>query len=292
MATEQLFVCPLDSRVGIEELYDLFSHQPVAEVEILTNQRTGLPRHSARITLESERTFTPQEINQRFSGLSLENYPIYVTPFRAREEITPPNACFTEASRIAQELGEDDKQPITQIARLLHHCGPDFVQQALQDARNVQAAGGLAVRDGSRMRTLGGVFFAIVRQRTSWKVQQAVFMIRPKAKPAKGGPKRPPNKSARPEQDRPPRNNNRQKQSFDDISIELPPPQPTLPPIDEATLNAARQEYADLLAQYHEAEKEIAAAKGTQGLFSITRKIAGLQVKITQLLSKYPHLES
>jgi hypothetical protein len=81
------------------------------------------------------------------------------------------------AQTIATQLGESEAQPVDQIRRALKHCGPELVQATVQDAVAVEAAGGLTLADSSRRRTLGGVFFFLLRQKVPpevwWRIHPA-----------------------------------------------------------------------------------------------------------------------
>lgn len=69
------------------------------------------------------------------------------------------------AQEIADELNETLREPITQIERALTYCGVETVQQLLEETRAVEAKGGQMVPDGSRRRTIGGVFFNLLREK-------------------------------------------------------------------------------------------------------------------------------
>jgi hypothetical protein len=66
-------------------------------------------------------------------------------------------------SLIARKLGETEAEPIVQIERIVERLGPDRAAQLVQDALAIDRAGGLLIRDGSRRRSVGGVFFVLAR---------------------------------------------------------------------------------------------------------------------------------
>jgi hypothetical protein len=289
MPIEQLFVTPVHDKATIEDLHTLFSSvENIENIEILTNQRTGLRRNAARLLVDYATPPSPQEIYEQFQGLTIDDYRVHVTPFFARAEISPPNGIFSTASRVATELNETERQPINQIARAIHHCSMGFVEQIIQDTLALESAGGLAIRDGSRMRTPGGIFFTLIRQRTSWKIQQALFLVHVKPRANKNGQK-PSQPSHSPRSTKPePRV----------VKKEAPsPPKIVLPPVDEAALAAARVEYNKLNEDYLVAEQEFTQLKATPpearktSLFSATRNMAALQKQIAELLSQFPHLQ-
>jgi hypothetical protein len=71
----------------------------------------------------------------------------------------------TSARQLARLLGETTPIVIEQLERLLAEAGAEVLEAALQDALAVEAAGGEMLPDGSRRRTLGGIFFRLMRER-------------------------------------------------------------------------------------------------------------------------------
>ena len=68
------------------------------------------------------------------------------------------------ARQIAEELGETEKIPLVQIATIIEKCGIEFAQARLAETKAIEAEGGMMLRDQSRRRTPGGVFFKLVRR--------------------------------------------------------------------------------------------------------------------------------
>src|SRR3712207_6490154 len=71
------------------------------------------------------------------------------------------------AQQLAAQLGETEKPPRAQIRQILQTIGPARTQAFVDQALEVEASGGMLVPDGSRKRTLGGVFFRLVRDQVS-----------------------------------------------------------------------------------------------------------------------------
>lgn len=67
--------------------------------------------------------------------------------------------------RLAEALGETEPEPVQQIARIVERLGPAYAHELLQETQRIEREGGLMVRDRSRRRTPGGVFFQVTRQR-------------------------------------------------------------------------------------------------------------------------------
>lgn len=73
------------------------------------------------------------------------------------------SAAQTTADEIAALLGESDPVPMEQIQRIVARLGAERALAFAQRAVAIEAAGGRLRRDGER-RTLGGVFFRLVKR--------------------------------------------------------------------------------------------------------------------------------
>ena len=78
-----------------------------------------------------------------------------------------PNSLDETAAIIAQELGETDPIPQEQIRRIVERLGAEAALTLLRETLEIEAQGGMLLPDRSRRRTPGGVFFYLVRSRTS-----------------------------------------------------------------------------------------------------------------------------
>lgn len=79
------------------------------------------------------------------------------------------------AEEIARELGETKPGPRRLIADIITVMGSEAVQALLEETRQIEASGGLMVKNGSRRRTMGGVFFFLARQRMDPEQRQRLF---------------------------------------------------------------------------------------------------------------------
>ena len=61
------------------------------------------------------------------------------------------------------------------IARALKVLGPERCIELLTEALLTQHQGGLWLKDGSRKRTLGGVFLALCRQHSTAEERRRIF---------------------------------------------------------------------------------------------------------------------
>lgn len=79
------------------------------------------------------------------------------------------------ALEVAEKLGETEANPIEQIALIIEKMGVEFVQKKVEQALKIQQDGGLSVHRGSRRRTLGGVFFYVVKADLEPDVIKQIF---------------------------------------------------------------------------------------------------------------------
>jgi hypothetical protein len=99
---------------------------------------------------------------------------------------TPPDDVKTIAADIAQQLDETNPIAIEQIERVVEHLGAEAAQAFLREALEVEAQGGMMLPDGSRRRTLGGVFFYIAKGRIPHEVRGLIWPhLQPRRKPRK-----------------------------------------------------------------------------------------------------------
>lgn len=101
-----------------------------------------------------------------------------------REPLTGVNQAVQE---IAGQLGEREPGPIGIIRRLVALKGADFAHEYVRQALEIEAGGGLMTADGSRRRTLGGVFFYLVRATLTGTERRTVFPPPPWQKKASAG---------------------------------------------------------------------------------------------------------
>lgn len=61
------------------------------------------------------------------------------------------------------------------IARALRVLGPERCVAILADALTIESNGGMWLKDGSRKRTLGGVFLALCREQATREERRKIF---------------------------------------------------------------------------------------------------------------------
>jgi hypothetical protein len=105
---------------------------------------------------------------------------------------------------ITEALKETDELPRKQIAEIIEVLGPDVALSLLHETRRVQDEGGIEVRDGTRRRTDGGVFFSLAKGRLPKSDRNRIFRIRPPKAPGEAPDETPQQKLPLPEAPRGP----------------------------------------------------------------------------------------
>jgi hypothetical protein len=77
--------------------------------------------------------------------------------------------------RLAQALAERRPQPVGHIRRIVEIMGVEFADDLLGETQAVEAAGGLFLERENRRRTIGGVFFYLVRERLTDEQRRQIF---------------------------------------------------------------------------------------------------------------------
>src|SRR5437773_9998996 len=91
-------------------------------------------------------------------------------------------------NNIIQALNETDEQPRKQIAEIVDVLGGDVALGLLQEVKSVQETGGQAVRDGTRQRTPGGIFFSLAKGKLPKADRNRIFRLRPPNPPRERTP--------------------------------------------------------------------------------------------------------
>ncbi len=91
---------------------------------------------------------------------------------------TPPQDKATLdaiTGEIAAQLSETEEEPIRQIRRAVRILGEHRVRTVVARALDVEASGGMMRADGSQKRSLGGVFFILMRDDVGRKDFYRIF---------------------------------------------------------------------------------------------------------------------
>jgi len=91
------------------------------------------------------------------------------------EQPTAATPTVAAAEEIAAQLAETEQEPIRQLRRAVRILGDERIRGLVTQALEVEASGGIMVPDGSRRRTVGGVFFHLARVELGQKEFYRVF---------------------------------------------------------------------------------------------------------------------
>jgi hypothetical protein len=107
-----------------------------------------------------------------------------------RGELTiSTNVSIAEAAnQIADQVGETEPLARKKIQQVVEACGVEQSQAWLEETLAIEASGGLMVDTGERRRTLGGVFFYLVKGRLPKELRKELFPYPPKRRKKKSRP--------------------------------------------------------------------------------------------------------
>ena len=296
----EVFVSNIDPNIEEARLVELFSEKADSvEAQVMINQKTLEHRDAARVKIESE--IPDKEIIDYFNRLEFDGRQLYVSyysPMLPAGKVTQEDR--DAAQEISDTLHEADKQPRSQIQRIVQLCGVQFTRNLVNEALKIEEGGGMMIADMSRRRTLGGIFFYQARRRMSYRMQRGIFQYGKKKadqnKQQKGkGDQQPKGEKAPKSADKPAS----KKQQKPGAGEKTPKKKmPELPAVDPAELEDARRQLEQLREAFENARRHLEqlktapAAERKTGLFSATRQVANLQKQINELLRQFPHLNT
>jgi hypothetical protein len=232
---------------------------PAAQVEIEVDDFTGVLRRLNKHRLE----------DRRLAAMPNELIPTGEPSPELQEQI----------AAIAELLGETEKYALRQIKGIMMLCGPEFTQSILEEAKEIEASGGLKTVDGKRKRTFGGVFFFLARGRMAPELRRAVFS--PTAKKKSPAPTQKAKKSQAPKP---------KKAASAPAAPSVPKPQ-----VPESLPQDLHEYLSQLQQALSEAEDHLRAVKakaGKQqgGTFSAIKAVLEIKKQINALLKQHPEL--
>lgn len=303
----ELYISNLALDITEEDVAALVGeHATVKQVRRIIIQQTNQPKESMLVEIEEDDA--ARHIINTLNGYRAGERRVYVSPARPDKLKfnAPEEKAYTED--LINRLGETADDPKRQLQNLVQYCGPAFAEILYEETLEVEARDGLLVRDGSRRRTTGGVFFHLARLYLANKMQKAIFYIKPvdkdnprprKEKPAgkpagdrpQGQPRgEKPGGKPRPDRDRgDKRGGYAAPPPVPVVEIPLPVEQPK-----EVTPEVVEQ-YQNLKAALQDAKHRLseiqAQPKNKQaGLFSATKEVFQFESQLKSMLKDYPDL--
>lgn len=203
------------------------------------------------------------EVLAQVNGYVYRDLPLAVTRIEPRQpfDLTPERQ--TVIDYLIEMLQETEEKPRKVLANIVLWCGEHFATTILQEALAVYGAGGLLRRKGEQPRTLGGVFFYLVRPRLYWKLRPIILI---KERPIKPPPPPPPPKKEKPPKAAPP-----------------PPVQKPVNPVTEK-LRALRKQEKEL----KQTIEDVKAGKIPGKVFSLSKSLFEVQKQIQDVLRQNP----
>ncbi len=167
MGRKTLCVANIAEDADPTQLSEVFN--PFGTVEDITwdfNERFNV--HNALVTLDLEKnatkanaslngtTFLGQRLSLSYAEVDADTIQRGLSR-KARE--TAEGVCRT--------LGEIYRKPVRRIHTMVLLCGHSFVTALVEEAQEIHAGEGILTLDGTRKRSLGGVFFHLALPRMS-----------------------------------------------------------------------------------------------------------------------------
>jgi RNA recognition motif-containing protein len=185
--SDKLYVSNLAAETTSDELRTLFEqHGQVLDVTMGINEHNGTPY--ALVQMESQKVAT--RANHALNGHDLHGQRLAVGYAEVDLSRDFTSRQRRDAEAIAQALGETEKVPVRQIETLVRLCGASFAQAIANEAKERVAAGEVFMTaDNTRPRTVGGVFFVLLRPRLAPPIHKIIFnrkgkLPQPEAQPA------------------------------------------------------------------------------------------------------------
>ncbi len=276
MAT-QVFVTNLPLTTTEDDVQALFGQAgEVVGVKLVRDQQTGEYKGFGFVHMVDDEA--AQLAIQMLNNFEYEGQKILVResrPQRTKKEKMDARRKFAE--ELADKLNETNPKARFQLRRIVESQGRTFAQKLLDETLRIEEEGGMMTLDGSRRRTIGGVFLFLAWQRVPDTVRNKIFPDRARLK-----------KRAEQKQ----RENNGEG-SFENEGADEPdvPAAPSAPAIPPAELQAKLTELREAEQAAEKKVEDIRARRAPGGLFSALKDVAEIKNQINALLKEFPGLE-
>lgn len=170
--TKQLFVANIPPDFTADDVVHLFAeHGDVVYVEVEMDAKAERPVAVVEMGSEKHATRATNNLN----GFDIEGYRVAVSPLEVdyTKDLTARGK--RTADDIIAALAEEEKVPVRQIEAIVRFCGGQFAQALLDEALLIEEGDGLMTADGTRRRSMGGVFFYLARYRMSPELRKLVY---------------------------------------------------------------------------------------------------------------------
>ncbi len=210
------------------------------------------------------------------------------------------DAIWKRALEIAEILGETEKRPRAQIARIIELKAPEYADALLQDTHSLENAGGMLTLDGERRRTLGGIFFKLAKDRLDEATRQEIFPnwreLKRRAEERKAKEKAAAEAEKRATGSRPTAGLQAPAPLAPKRTVTKP--KVTIPASPGGANTPAPAEVREELNRLREAERaaqqrlsDIKSKRVKGGMLEAMKEVADLKARILQILQAYPSLK-
>ena len=300
----QLFIQNIAPSVPTEQLQTIFSqHGEVIDIQRPINPDNEKPQKFAFIVMETEES--AKAVIDNLNGYNLSGQELIIKLAEPKPSNPKTKNRFSAeeqqanqelANQLAEHLGETDHRPRVQILRVVEEMGEEFVMKLYNDAVALRDEGGLLTNDGTRPRSLGGIFFKLAKDRLDPKIRASIFPSwrqlrekkkgKPKSGDRKGGGSHGRGGSKGKSKPRP------KPSQLDRISAAkrakigaTPAPEAT----PEIIAKYDELKSAEAVAQQKLADIKAKKAKGSP--LEALKEVAELKSQIAQLVKSYPSLK-
>ena len=172
MARETLYIANLAPSIDETFLHQLFSEygevvSTAFDIHRLSKERYAL----VKMAVEKNATQAYHALN----GHKIDRHYLTIS----YPDVDPTRSLLPKQRKIADEvaatLGETEEKPLRMIRAIVLLCGTSFAQVIAREAAEVEAQGGIPTSDGTRPRTLGGIFFYLARHRMPDDARKIVY---------------------------------------------------------------------------------------------------------------------
>ena len=174
MSMSTLYISNFPPDINEDDLRRLFAQfGQVIAMEYGVNEKFDAPFFLA--TVENDKA--ARRANHALNGHLMDNMRLAVSYPEIDPEAVARGLSARQrqtAEMVVRELDEKYRKPVRRIHTMILVCGHSFTMNMLEIAREVEASGGMWTLDGSRRRTLGGVFFILVNRNVSPAIYQLI----------------------------------------------------------------------------------------------------------------------
>lgn len=174
MGRETLYVANLADETDEGTIRETFSeYGEVTEITATHNERFDV--RALLVTMSAEKSAT--RANSTLNGVEINGKRLAVSypdvDMNAVERGLSKKARQT-AESVCKALDEVYRKPVRRIHSMVLLCGHSFVNALLEEAQALYASEGMLTLDGTRKRSVGGVFFRLALPRMSPEIYRIV----------------------------------------------------------------------------------------------------------------------